>query len=69
MASSSLSLKAWLTQGSRDYILEETLTFIKRGLGIHELGVEVGEALQYSPYTTIIRISGETFTRTGRTFK
>jgi len=44
MASSSVSLKAWLTQGSRDYILEETLTYIERRLGIHELVVEVEEA-------------------------
>ncbi|MEM2894218.1 MAG: PIN domain-containing protein [Candidatus Bathyarchaeia archaeon] len=52
-----------------DYILDETLTFIECVLGIHELAVEVGEALQTSPFTTIIRIDEEIFSEAWSMFK
>ena len=52
-----------------DYILDETLTFIECVLSMHELAVEVGEALQASPFTTIIRIDEETFREAWSIFK
>jgi len=52
-----------------DYILDETLTFIECVLSMHELAVEVGEALQASPFTTIIRIDEETFREAWSVFK
>jgi len=52
-----------------DYILDETLTFIECVLGMHELAVEVGEALQTSPFTTIIRIDEEIFSEAWSIFR
>ena len=52
-----------------DYVLDETLTFIECVLKIHELAIEVGEALQTSPFTTIIRIDEETFKEAWNIFK
>lgn len=52
-----------------DYILDETLTFIECVLEMHELAVEVGEALQTSPFTTIIRVDEEVFTEAWNIFR
>ena len=52
-----------------DYILDETLTFIECVLGMHELAVKVGEALQASPFTTIIRIDEEIFSEAWSIFR
>ena len=52
-----------------DYILDETLTFIEYVLGMHKLAVEVGEALQTSPFTTMVRVDEETFREAWRIFK
>jgi len=52
-----------------DYILDETLTFIECFLGVHELAVQVGEALQTSPFTSIIRIDEEAFREAWSIFK
>jgi len=52
-----------------DYVLDETLTFIECVLRAHELAVQVGEALQASPFTTIIRIDEETFKEAWNIFK
>ena len=42
-----------------DYIFDETITFIECVLNNHELSLKVGEALQTSPFTTIIQIDQE----------
>lgn len=52
-----------------DYVLDEMLTFIECVLERHELAVEVGEALQTSPFTTIIRIDEDIFTEAWNMFK
>ena len=52
-----------------DYVLDETLTFIECVLGMHELAVKVGEALQTSPFTTIIRIDEEIFSEAWSIFR
>ena len=44
-----------------DYIFDETITFIERVLNRHGLAIDVGEALQTSPFTVIIRINEELF--------
>ncbi|MEM2962778.1 MAG: PIN domain-containing protein [Candidatus Bathyarchaeia archaeon] len=52
-----------------DYVIDETLTFIECVLKVHELAVEVGEALQTSPFTTIIKVDEETFTEAWHIFR
>ena len=52
-----------------DYVLDETLTFIECLLGAHELAVKVGEALQASPYTTLIMVDKEVFSEAWAIFK
>ena len=52
-----------------DYIIDETLTFIECVLGMHELAVQVGEAMQASPFTTIIKIDEEIFREAWSIFK
>lgn len=52
-----------------DYIFDETITFIERVLGNHELALKVGEALQTSPYTTMIQVDEEIFREAWSFFK
>ena len=52
-----------------DYIFDETITFIECVLNNHELSLKVGEALQTSPFTTIIQIDQELFNEAWNFFK
>ncbi|MGC8911035.1 MAG: type II toxin-antitoxin system VapC family toxin [Nitrososphaeria archaeon] len=52
-----------------DYILDETLTFIECVIGAHDLAIKVGESLQTSPFTTIVRIDDEVFNDAWNMFK
>lgn len=52
-----------------DYIFDETVTFIECVLNKHELALNVGEALQTSPFTTMIRIDEELFKEAWNFFK
>lgn len=52
-----------------DYIFDETVTFIECTLNNHELSLKVGEALQTSPFTTIIEINKELFNEAWNFFK
>lgn len=52
-----------------DYILDETMTFMECVLNKHELALNVGEALQTSPYTTMIHIDEDLFNEAWNMFK
>ena len=44
-----------------DYIFDETITFIECVLNRHELALNIGEALQTSPFTIMIRTNEDLF--------
>jgi len=44
-----------------DYVFDEVLTIFECVLGRHDLAVKIGEALQTSPRTSILKVDGETF--------
>ncbi len=44
-----------------DYVFDETVTFIECVLNEHELAVSVGEALQISPFTILVRVDDSSF--------
>lgn len=52
-----------------DYIFDETMTFIECVLNRHELAVQVGEALQTSPFTMTILIDEDLFRDAWKFFK
>jgi len=52
-----------------DYIFDETVTFIECVLNRHELALNIGEALQTSPFTVIIRIDEDLFREAWNFFK
>lgn len=52
-----------------DYVFDETITFIECVLNRHELALNIGEALQTSPFTTIIRINEDLFSDAWNFFK
>jgi len=52
-----------------DYIFDEIIAFIECVLNRHELALNVGEALQTSPFTIIIRIDEELFMEAWSYFK
>ena len=52
-----------------DYIFDETITFIECVLNKHELALNVGEALQTSPFTLMIQISEDLFKEAWNYFK
>ena len=52
-----------------DYVFDETVTFIECVLNKHELAVSVGEALQTSPFTIVIRIDENLFEESWSFFK
>ena len=52
-----------------DYIFDEMMTFIECVLNKHELALNVGEALQTSPFTIIVRIDEDLFMEAWDFFK
>ena len=52
-----------------DYVFDETVTFVECILKNHELALSLGDALQTSPLTTIIRIDEDTFNESWERFK
>ena len=52
-----------------DYIFDETVTLIECVLNKHELALNVGEALQASPFTIMIRINEDLFSEAWNYFK
>ena len=52
-----------------DYVFDETVTFIECVLNDHLLSLKIGEALQTSPFTTIIQIDQELFKEAWNFFK
>ena len=52
-----------------DYIFDETITLIECVLNRHELALNVGEALQTSPFTITIRINEDLFREAWSFFK
>lgn len=52
-----------------DYIFDETITFMECVLNEHELALNVGEALQTSPFTTMIRVNEDLFEEAWGFFK
>jgi len=52
-----------------DYVFDETVTFIRCVLHQHELALSVGEALQSSPFTTIVWVDEGVFREAWDLFK